>query len=138
MAEKRPPETSTEEPASKKKKITTEMYEKLKAKIAELETEKEILKKRNIDGQKLAQTQVEKFQERTAVSEELSEMYKDVTISCNSRGPKESHLTYLNSDSKNTLATTVHTFTFEMERYFIPGKPSREGMWLHNKQKITG
>ena len=42
MPEKRPTETSTEEPASKKQAITTEMYEELKAKIAELE-------KRNIE-----------------------------------------------------------------------------------------
>ena len=106
------------------------MYEELKAKIAELE-------KRNTDAQELTQKQIEKFQERTADSEELSEMYKDVTISCNSRGPKESHLNYLNSDDKNTLATTHHIFTFKMQRHFIPGKPSSEGMWLHNKQKIS-
>ena len=38
MAEKRPAETSTEEPASKKQAFTPEMYEELKAQIAELQT----------------------------------------------------------------------------------------------------
>ena len=86
----------------------------------------------------MTQKQIESFQERTAVSEEISEMYKDVTVPCNSKcRSTESHLNYLNSDSKNTLATTHHIFTFEMERHFTPGKPSSEGVWLHNKQNIS-
>ena len=51
MAEKRPAETSTKEPVSKKQAITTQMYEELKAKIAQLE-------KRNIDAQEMTQKQI--------------------------------------------------------------------------------
>ena len=50
MVEKRPAETSTEEPASKKQALTPGMYEELKAKIAELE-------KRNIEAQEMTQKQ---------------------------------------------------------------------------------
>ena len=124
MSEKRPAESSTEEPASKKQAITTEMYEEMKAKIAELE-------KRDIDAQKMTQKQIESFQERTAIAEEKLEMYKEVT-----QQTFNTHLNYLNSDSKNTLATTRHIFTFIMEGHFIPGEPSSEGIWLHNKQEI--
>ena len=76
MAEKRPAETSTEEPASKKQAFTPEMYEELKAKIAELE-------KRNIDAQEMTQKQIEKFQERTAVSEEKFEKAKKLISKLN-------------------------------------------------------
>ena len=69
MSEKRPAESSTEEPVSKKQAITTEMYEKLEAENAEL-------KKRNIDAQEMTQKQIESFQERTAVSEEKFEKVK--------------------------------------------------------------
>jgi hypothetical protein len=73
MAEKRPAETSTEEPVSKKQVITTEMYEELKGKIVELE-------KRNIEAQEMTQKQIEKFQERTAVSKEKLEKIKKLAI----------------------------------------------------------
>ena len=74
MSEKRPAETSTEEPVSKKQAITTEMYEELKAKIAQLE-------KRNIEAQEMTQKQIEKFQERTAVAEEKLEKIGQLSIS---------------------------------------------------------
>lgn len=76
MTEKRPAETSTEEPTSKKQAITTEMYEEMKAKIAELE-------KRNIEAQEMTQKQIEKFQERTAVSEEKFEKTKKLISKLN-------------------------------------------------------
>ena len=131
MSEKRPAESSTEEPASKKQAITSEMYEEMKAKYKETLSVILELRKRNIDAQEMTQKQIESFQERTAISEEKLEMYKDVT-----QQTFNTHLNYLNSDSKNTLATTRHIFTFIMERHFIPGKPSSEGIWLHNKQEI--
>lgn len=74
MTEKRPAETSTEEPVSKKQAITTQMYEELKAKIAQLE-------KRNIEAQEMTQKQIEKFQERTAVAEEKLEKIRQLSIS---------------------------------------------------------
>ena len=73
MAEKRPAETSTEEPVSKKQAITTQMYEELKAKIAQLE-------KRNIEAQEMTQKQIEKFQERTAVAEEKLEKINKISL----------------------------------------------------------
>ena len=76
MAEKRPAETSTEESASKKQALTPEMYEELKAKIAELE-------KRNIDAQKMTQEMIEKLQDRTAVSEEKFEKVKKLISKSN-------------------------------------------------------
>ena len=75
MSEKRPAESSTEEPASKKQ-ITPEMYEKLEAENAEL-------KKRNIDAQEMTQKQIESFQERTAVSEEKFEKVKKLISKLN-------------------------------------------------------
>ena len=76
MAEKRPAETSTEEPASKKQAHPPGMYEEMKAKIAELE-------KRNIEAQEMTQKQIEKFQERTAVSEEKFEKIKNIVTNTN-------------------------------------------------------
>ena len=76
MAEKRPVETSTEEPVSKKQAITNEMYEELKAKIAQLE-------KRNIEAQEMTQKQIERFQERTAVAEEKFEKTKKLISKLN-------------------------------------------------------
>ena len=78
MADKRPAETSTEEPVSKKQAITTQMYEELKAKIAKLE-------KRNIEAQEMTQKQIEKFQERTAVAEEKFEKIKILISKLNER-----------------------------------------------------
>ena len=75
MSGKRPAETSTEEPASKKQ-ITPEMYEKLEAKIAEL-------KKRDMEAQKMTKDMIEKFQERTAVSEEKFEKVKKLISKLN-------------------------------------------------------
>ena len=76
MAEKRPAETSTEEPASKKQALTPEMYEELKAKIAELE-------KRDTEAQKMTQEMIEKLQDRTAVSEEKFEKVKKLISKLN-------------------------------------------------------
>ena len=129
MSGKRPAEISTEEPASKKQ-ITQDIIKKLEAKIAELE-------KRNTDSQEMTQDMLEKLQDRTGNAEEKSEIYKDVTHPCNSSVHTPAHLKHLNSDDKNTLATVHHTVTFEMERYFIPGKPSNTGIDVHNKNKIT-
>tara|TARA_B100001248_G_C27372828_1_gene452600 strand:+ start:1036 stop:1737 length:702 start_codon:yes stop_codon:yes gene_type:complete len=146
MAEKRPSESSSEEPASKKQAISNEMYKELKAKIAELEKRNSELEKRNSElekrdseAQELTQIQIEKFQERTAEAEEKIEMYKNTTVlpNCflNSNISKD-YLNYLNSDSKNRLSIIHHRFLFQISRYFIPGKPINEGLWLYNKQKI--
>ena len=77
MSEKRPAESSTEEPPIKKhKQITPEMYEKLEAKIAELE-------KRDTEAQKMTQEMIEKLQDRTAVSEEKFEKVKKLISKLN-------------------------------------------------------
>ena len=73
MAEKRPAETSTEEPASKKQAHPPGMYEEMKAKIAELETEKEMLKKSNEDGQKLSKDMNERMMFRISTAEAAKE-----------------------------------------------------------------
>lgn len=52
------------------------MYEELKGKIVELE-------KRNIEAQEMTQKQIEKFQERTAVSEEKFEKTKKLISKLN-------------------------------------------------------
>tara|TARA_B100001123_G_C15238541_1_gene998153 strand:- start:873 stop:1247 length:375 start_codon:yes stop_codon:yes gene_type:complete len=73
MTEKRPAETSTEEPDSKKQSVTPQMYEE---RIAELE-------KRNTDAQEMTQKLIEEFQERTAVSEEKFEKIKTLLSKLN-------------------------------------------------------
>lgn len=146
MSEKRPAETSTEEPVSKKQAITTEMYEekisklkksnseicKLKNKIAELE-------KRDCEAQEMTQKHIETFQERTAEAEEKMEMYKNITTESNgflNSSINKDYLNYLNFNSKNTLSTIHHTFVFHISKYFIPGKHVNEGVWLYNRQRI--
>ena len=71
MSKKRPAETSTEEPATKKQ-ITQDMIEKLEAENAEL-------KKRDTEAQKMTQDMIEKLQDRTAVVEEKFEKLKKLT-----------------------------------------------------------
>ena len=83
MAEKRPAETSTEESASKKQAITPGMHEEQKAKNAKLEKRIAELEKRNIDAQEMTQKLIEKFQERTAVSEEKFEKVKTLLSKLN-------------------------------------------------------
>ena len=139
MSEKRPAETSTEEPVPKKQAITTEMYEELKEKIAELEKRNSELEKRHSEAQELTQSQIEKFQERTANAEEKMIMYKNTTFLSNyflNSNISKDYVNYLNSDSKNRLSIIHHRFTFQISRYFIPGKPINDGLWLHNNQKI--
>ena len=80
---KRNDDSSTEEPASKKQAITPEMYEELKAKNAKLEKRIAELEKRNTDAQELTQKQIEKFQERTADSEEKFEKVKKLISKLN-------------------------------------------------------
>ena len=136
MFEKRPAESSTEEPATKKQ-ITPEMYEKLEAENAELKKRDTESQKRDTEAQKMTKNMIEKFQDRTGNAEEKTEMYKDLTCPSNSSVHTPAHLKHLNSDDKNTLAIVHHTVTFEIERYFIPGKPSNTGIDVHNKNKIT-
>ena len=83
MVEKRPAETSTEEPDSKKQVITPQMYEEQKAENAKLQKRIAELEKSNTDAQEMTQKLIEKFQERTAVSEEKFEKVKTLLSKLN-------------------------------------------------------
>ena len=58
-----------EEPAFKKQ-VTNETFEEMKTKNIELKNQNEKLRQDQIEGQKMCQEQIEKFQERTAVAED--------------------------------------------------------------------
>ena len=76
---KRSANNSSEEPAFKKQ-VTNEAFEEMKTKINELKNQNEKLKQDQIEGQKMCQEQIEKFQERTAVAEDkLHEVKKIVS-----------------------------------------------------------
>ena len=137
MSDKRPSDSSLEEPVSKKPAITSEEYERMsnllneqKLKIAELEH-------RNTDAQDMTQKQIKKFQERTAFSEERSEMYKNLSLDCNKFGQRLELIKYLNADKNNMLATTTVKYVFTFEEVFIPGKPINKGVYLFNKSRIS-
>ena len=140
MAQKRPAETSTEEPDSKKQAVTPEMYEEQKAKNAKLEKRIAELEKRNTDAQEMTQNMVDNLTDRTAKAEEdlahCQDRQKQIIYLSNPHNNDESKtlcrekLNWLLRDEKNKLETYIETHTFTTLTLYQPGKSVSSGVMI--------
>ena len=101
---KRSANNSSEEPAFKKQ-VTNEAFEEMKIKNIELKKQIDKLRQYQIEGQKMCQEQIEKFQERTAVAEdklhEIKKIFSEIKKNF------EKRYIYTNIES-------------ELQKYFVP------------------